>query len=162
VGENLKYWVTDGGGRVLACLLFGSAAWSCEARDTFLGWEPETRQRNLSLLTNNSRFLILPWVRVPHLASHVLSQVAKRIHGDWVVRYGHGVYLLETFVDRERFRGVCYRAANWIHVGVTTGRSRNDRHKRLQVPPKDVLVYPLRRDFRRRLSQAPPARAAHE
>jgi len=162
VGESLKYCVRDACGRVLACLLFGSAAWSCQVRDTFLGWEAAVRQRNLSLLTNNTRLLILPWVRVPHLASHVLSQVARRIQGDWVARYGHGVYLLETFVDRERFRGVCYRAANWLHVGVTTGRSRNDRHKQLQVPPKDVFVYPLAKDFRRRLTQARPTRAAHE
>jgi hypothetical protein len=148
VGENLKYLVTDGAGREVACLLFGSAAWSCKPRDAFIGWDRETRRRNLQRLSNNTRFLILPWVRVPHLASHVLSRIVRRLRADWVERYGHPLDLVETFVDRERFRGTCYRAANWVHVGETTGRSREDRHHTLQVPVKDVYVYPLRPDFR--------------
>jgi len=152
VGENLKYLVTDSDGRELGCVLFGSAAWSCRSRDAFLGWDRETRKRNLQRVTNNTRFLILPWVRVPHLASHVLSRVAKRVSADWVERYGHPIHLLETFVERERFRGTCYRAANWLPVGATTGRSRNDRHKDLQVPVKDVFVYPLTKRFRQRLT----------
>ncbi|MEA3431599.1 MAG: DUF4338 domain-containing protein [candidate division WOR-3 bacterium] len=97
------------------------------------------------------RFLVLPWVRVPHLASHILGRVARRISSDWIEKYGHPIYLLETFVERERFRGVCYRAANWRHVGETKGRSRNDRRKTLKVPIKDIYLYPLVRDFRKEL-----------
>jgi hypothetical protein len=102
-------------------------------------------------IANNSRFLILPWVRVPHLASHVLGCISRRISADWQTKYGHPVELLETFVDRSLFRGTCYRAANWVHVGSTQGRSRQDRAHSLQVPVKDIYVYPLRPDFRERL-----------
>jgi len=105
VGENMKYMAFDRDDNPLACLLFGAAAWKIAPRDAFIGWDAETRKRNLHLLTNNMRFLILPWVRVPHLASHLLGQVAKRIGGDWMQKYGHPVYLLETFVECERFRG---------------------------------------------------------
>ena len=108
-------------------------------------------QRHLARLTNNTRFLILPWVRVPHLASHLLSQVARRLGADWVVKYGHPIELLETFVDRDRFRGACYRAAGWRHVGATTGRSRNDVDNTLRVPMKDIYLLPLTANFRRRL-----------
>ena len=100
---------------------------------------------------NNSRFLILPWVHVPELASHILGRVARRVAGDWQAHYGHPVVLLETFVERERFRGSCYRAANWLHVGQTQGRTRQDRQHQLQVPVKDVFVYPLQRNFREQL-----------
>ena len=106
-------------------------------------------------LTNNTRFLILPWVKVPHLASHVLSKVSRRLSADWTVKYGHPIYLLETFVDRTRFRGVCYRAANWILTGQTKGRTRNDRYTTIRAPIKDVYVYPLSRHFRRELSREP-------
>ena len=98
------------------------------------------------------RFLIVPWVRIEHLASHLLGQVRRRLSADWVLKYGHPIHLLETFVDVERFRGTCYAAANWIRVGETTGRSRNDRHKRLRVPVKSVWLYPLEKHFRTRLS----------
>lgn len=113
VGENMKYLVFDRKHDPLACLLFGSAAWKSAPRDNFIGWDAATREANLQLLTNNMRFLILPWVRVSHLASHILGQVARRISSDWMARYNHPIYLLETFVERERFRGTCYQAANW-------------------------------------------------
>ena len=151
VGENLKYLIRDVQGRPLACLLFGSAAWKTAPRDACIGWTPKDREGNLRYLTNNMRFLILPWVRVPHLASHILSRIARRISADWNQKYGHPVYLLETFVDRSLFRGVCYQAANWILTGQTKGRTRNDRNHDIQAPVKDVYLYPLVKDFRRRL-----------
>jgi hypothetical protein len=151
VGENIKYIAFDQNGHPVACLLFGSAAWKITARDAFIGWDPETRKRNLHLITNNMRFLILPWVRVPHLASHILGRIAKRIGADWTNKYGHAIYLLESFVDRQRFGGVCYKAANWRCVGQTKGRSRNDRHRTLRVPVKDIYLYPLAKNFREAL-----------
>jgi len=151
VGENLKYLAGDRHGRPLACLLFGAAAWKAKARDEWIGWAPEQRERTLPFLANNTRFLVLPWVRVPHLASHVLGLVVRRLHADWTSKYGHGIELLETFVDRERFRGTCYRAAGWLHVGATVGRSRNDRDQTLSVPVKDIYLRPLFHDFRRKL-----------
>ena len=116
VGQNVKYLVRDRQGRDLACLLFGAAAWKTRGRDAFIGWTAAQRQAHLGQVANNSRFLILPWVRVPELASHILGRVARRIAADWQGRYGHRVALLETFVERGRFRGSCYRAANWIWV----------------------------------------------
>jgi hypothetical protein len=151
VGENLRYLIRDRQGRPVACSLFGSAAWKCADRDAFLRWDQATRKRNLQGLTNNTRFLVLPWVEVPHLASHVLGLIARRIRGDWQVKYGHPVHALETFVDRSRFRGTCYRAANWLRLGVTRGRTRNDRDRRIQASVKDVYLYPLIPDFRREL-----------
>ncbi len=151
VGENIKYLIQDAIGRPLACALFGSAAWKTAPRDTWIGWEAPIREKNLPYVTNNMRFLILPWVRVPHLASYILARIARRIRSDWMAKYGHPIALLETFVDRSRFRGVCYRAANWILTGQTQGRSRNDRHHTLQVPKKDVYVYPLIPNFRQEL-----------
>lgn len=151
VGENLKYLVRDRQGRPLACLLFGSAAWKAQPRDRFIGWDAAQRQRHLRGLTNNTRFLIFPWVQVPQLASHLLGQVVRRLNGDWQAKYNHGIALLETFVDRDRFRGACYRAAGWVHVGATAGRSRNDVNNTLRVPVKDIYLLPLSPDFRRRL-----------
>jgi hypothetical protein len=150
-GENLKYVARDRHGHPVACLLFGAAAWKAKARDEFIGWTAADRPQRLTGLTNNTRFLILPWVKVPHLASHVLRQVSRRLSADWRAKYGHGIALLETFVDRERFRGTCYRAAGWRQVGARTGRSRNDRNQTLRVPVKDIYVLPLSADFRRRL-----------
>jgi len=150
-GQNLRYLARDRQGRPLACLLFGSAAWKAQARDRFIGWDGACRRRGLAQVVDNSRFLILPWVRVPHLASHLLGQVARRIDADWQAKYGHGVELLETFVDRDRFRGTCYQAAGWLRVGATTGRGRNDPQHTLRVPTKDVYVLALTGDFRRRL-----------
>ena len=151
VGENLQYTVTDAGGRLLACLLYGSAAWKCRARDRFIGWTPEQRGRQLSLITNNTRFLILPWVRVPHLASWILGRVLRRLSHDWERKYGHRVVLVETFVERDRFAGTSYKASNWNQVGSTTGRSRQDRERTLEVPVKYVYLYPLLRRFREEL-----------
>lgn len=151
VGLNLKYLIWDRRGRPLSCLLFGSAAWQCAARDQFIGWSAATRQAHLQEITNNTRFLILPWVRVPHLASHVLSLVLRRLRQDWHIKYARDLHLVETFVDTSRFQGVCYRAANWMELGQTTGRTRQEKEHRPQAPPKQVWVYPLRRDFRRRL-----------
>lgn len=151
VGENLKYLVRAADGRPLACLLFGSAAWKTQARDLFIGWDRAARERNLQRLTNNTRFIILPWVRVPCLASRVLSLVSRRIRSDWHAKYGHPVHLLETFVDRSRFRGTCYRAANWVRLGATQGRTRNDRQHCIRASAKDVYVLPLTRTFRREL-----------
>lgn len=152
VGENMKYMVFDREHNPLACLLFGSAAWKSAPRDNFIGWDADTRKANLTLLTNNMRFLILPWVMVPHLASHIVGKVARRISSDWLLKYGHPVYLLETFVERERFRGTCYQAANWIYVGQTRGRGRNDRYATLKVPIKDIYLYPLTKRFRETLT----------
>ena len=151
VGENLRYLVRDRLGRPVACALFGSAAWKCADRDAFLGWERGARERNLQRLTNNTRFLVLPWVVVSHLASHVLGLMARRIRADWQAKYGHPVHALETFVDRDRFKGTCYRAANWLRLGATRGRTRNDREHRIRAAVKDVYLYPLVEDFRREL-----------
>ena len=151
VGENMKYLVVDCIGRPLACLLYGSSAWCCASRDDYIGWDKPARRRNLQFTTNNTRFLILPWITVAHLASHTLALINRRISMDWQARYGHGVYLLETFVDQTRFSGTCYRAANWQYVGQTRGRGRNDRHTQLKVPVKSVFLYPLVSDYQNRL-----------
>ena len=153
VGENLKYMVYDSNDRPLACLLFGSAAWACGPRDDFIGWDREKRSKNLSLTTNNMRYLILPWVSVKYLASHILSKVCQRIEDDWIAKYGHRIYLLETFVERDRFRGTCYKASNWTRVGMTKGRSRNDRYNTMKVPVKDIYLYPLTKRFRKVLAR---------
>jgi hypothetical protein len=152
VGMNLKYRVCDRQGRPLACALFGSAAWRCAARDQWLGWDPATRARHLQRVTNNTRFLILPGVRVPHLASHVLGQLTRRLRADWRRKYQAPLRVVETFVDSSRFAGTCYRAANWIGVGTTAGRTRQDRWHRLRVAPKTVYVYPLVAHFREELA----------
>jgi hypothetical protein len=151
VGENLRYLVRDRTGRPVGCALFGSAAWQCAARDAFIGWDRAARERNLQGLTNNTRFLVLPWVAVPHLASHLLAGLARRIRADWQSKYGHPIHALETFVDRSRFRGTCYQAANWVRLGSTQGRTRNDRNHRIRVSVKDVYLYPLSQGFRREL-----------
>jgi hypothetical protein len=148
IGENMKYMVHSRDGKPLSCLLFGSAAWSCSERDSFIGWDKAQRIRGLSRMTNNQRFLIFEWVKVPHLASHILSSVAHRIAGDWQAKYGHPVSCLETFVETNRFRGVCYRAANWIYAGATTGRGRDGGHKHAILPIKDIYLYPLVKNYR--------------
>lgn len=151
VGENLQYTVRHPAGRLLAVLEYSAAAWKCAARDQWIGWGAPQREAGLAGVVNNSRFLILPWVQVPNLASWVLGRIARRITADWQAKYGHPVVLLETFVEAGRFRGTCYRAANWQRLGSTTGRSRQDRHGTLRVPVKDVYTYPLRADFRKGL-----------
>ena len=147
----MRYLALAANGRPVACLLFAAAAWTVAARDRFIGWSAMTRAAHLSLVANNTRFLIPPWVQVKSLASHLLARVSRRIKADWQQKYGHPIHLLETFVERPRYRGVCYRAANWICVGRTVGRTRNDRHTRIQAPIKDVYVYPLHRRFRQEL-----------
>jgi hypothetical protein len=155
VGENLKYLVQDRHGRDLACLLFGAAAWRAAARDEFLGWSESQRNRGLPSVANNTRFLVLPWVQVRGLSSHILSRVARRLSKDWQGKYGHPIYLLESFVDTTRFQGTCYRAANWECVGQTRGRGRQGRdHQRLTATVKDVYLYPLHRQFRPKLLEA--------
>ena len=154
-GENIKYLIYSRDGRILACILFGAAAWKSAPRDGFIGWSPSVREHNLHYVSNNSRFLILPWVKVASLASHILSRVLRRVSQDWMDKYAHPLYLLETFVDRSRYRGTCYRAANWRCVGQTTGRTRNDRYQRIRTSPKDLYVYPLVRQYRNRLCREP-------
>lgn len=151
VGENLKYLVRDGHGRLVGALLFGSAAWKTKPRDAFIGWSIQARRARLSHITNNTRFLIPGWVRVPCLASHILSRVSLRLDTDWQLKYRHRIRLLETFVDQSRFRGTCYRAANWTCVGQTQGRTRNGPRGAPPAPIKDVYVYPLSKHFRREL-----------
>lgn len=148
VGENLKYLVCERHGRPLAALLFGSAAWKCRARDHFIGWSDQARQQQLRGLANNTRFLILPWVQVAHLASHILSLIARRLSGDWQARYGHPIHLVESFVERGRFAGTCYRAAGWLHAGATTGRGRNSPTSLPQGPVKEIWLKPLQSHFR--------------
>jgi hypothetical protein len=154
VGENVGYLIQSRTGVDLACLLFGAAAWQCAPRDRWIGWSAQQRAQGLQFIANNSRFLILPWVFVPHLATHILSQIAQRIDADWQRRYRHPIYLLETFVQQDRFRGTCYRAANWVHVGQTTGRTRqNQRHRDNEVhaPVKAIYLHPLNSDGRPKL-----------
>jgi len=156
VGENIKYLICDRHGRDLACLLFGAAAWQLKARDQFLGWDPIQRTARLQYLTNNTRFIILPWAQVAGLASCLLSQVVRRISQDWQAKYGHPLYLLESFVQRGRFAGTCYQAANWRCVGQTQGRGRQGPNPLVPTEEvKDVYLYPLDSQFRQRLLQAP-------
>jgi hypothetical protein len=152
VGENLKYLVYDRQGRVLGCLLYGAAAWRVASRDRFIGWDESARKCGLSRIANNMRFLILPGIRVPHLASHLLAIISRRISSDWQAKYGHPILLLETFVEQQRFAGTCYKAANWIPVGETTGRTRNHNSKTPMAPVKSVWLYPLHRFFQRQLT----------
>ncbi len=149
VGENLKYLAYDRQGRLLGCLLYGAAAWRVADRDRFIGWDDTARKRGLSRIANNMRFLILPGIRVPHLASHLLAQISRRLSADWRERYGHPILLLETFVEQQRFTGTCYKAANWIPVGQTTGRTRNHNNGEPKAPVKSVWLYPLHRSFRK-------------
>jgi hypothetical protein len=150
VGEHLKYLVVTGG-RPIACLAWSSAPRHLGSRDQFIGWSAEARRRNIRFIAYNTRFLILPWVTVGNLASHILSQMAKIVPRDWEGVYEHPIYMLETFIDPERFLGTCYRAANWIVVGQTTGRGKDDQTKHANRPIKQILVLPLVKDFRRRL-----------
>lgn len=149
VGEHLKYLVY-GRGRVVAALAWSSASRAVGARDRFIGWSPAVRRRNIDLLAYNTRFLILPWVEVPHLASHVLGACARRLSADWERMYGHPIHLLETYVDPTRFRGTCYRAANWQFLGHTTGRGPSKSWVPNR-PKKEVLALPLHRRFRQLL-----------
>jgi hypothetical protein len=154
VGEHLKYvvWAQQ---RPVACLAWSSSPRHLGARDRYIGWSQLARQRNISRIADNTRYLILPWVKVPHLASHILGRMAARISADWETLYAHPIYLLETFVDPERFRGTCYLAANWKVLGETTGRGKADLTHRPNRSIKQVLALPLHRKFRERLSEVP-------
>jgi hypothetical protein len=155
VGEHLKF-VAWAQGRPIACLAWSSAPRHLGSRDRYIGWSAEARRRNIRFVAYNTRFLILPWVAVPHLASHLLSRMAQRLSADWECRYGHPIYFLETFVDPERFRGTCYRAANWVLLGRTTGRGKDDQTNRPNRSIKEVLGYPLTRRFRQLLGATEP------
>jgi Domain of unknown function (DUF4338) len=152
VGEQLKYLIYAQG-RPIACLAWSSAVRHLASRDRFIGWSAEARRRNIRFIAYNSRFLILPWVDVFCLASHLLSRMAEVVSRDWEQLYGHRIYFLETFIDPERFRGSCYRAANWTVLGRTTGRGKNAPSKRANRPIKQVLGYPLHKDFRQLLAE---------
>jgi Domain of unknown function (DUF4338) len=152
VGEHLKYLVYARG-RPIACVAWSSAPRHLGSRDRFIGWEPKARLANIGLLAYNTRFLVLPWVTVPHLASHILGRMARMLSADWQRLYAHPIYYLETFIDPQRFRGTCYRAANWKVLGVTTGRGKDEQVHKANRPIKEVLGYPLVKDFRERLSQ---------
>jgi len=152
VGEHLKYLVRAQG-RPIACMAWSSAPRHLGSRDRYIGWSMEARKRNIRLIAYNTRFLILPWVRTPHLASHILSRVTGVLSKDWEHIYGHPVYFAETFIDPERFRGTCYRAANWVLLGCTTGRGKDDLTHRQNRSIKEVYGLPLTRKYRERLSR---------
>jgi hypothetical protein len=151
VGAHLLYLVKDRQGREVAVHLVGAAAWQCAPRDRYIGWNCGQRAAHLPVLANHSRFLILPWVRVPQLASHLIGELARRLEEDWPRQHGRSLLLLETFVEIGRFAGVAYRAAGWQEVGQTTGRTRQEKQHRASATRKSVWVYPLRGDFRQQL-----------
>jgi hypothetical protein len=153
VGEHLKYLVSAKG-RPVACFAWSSAPRHLGPRDRFIGWSATARRQNIHFLAYNSRFLILPWVRVPHLASHLLGRLARQLSTDWQQCYGHPIYYLESFVDPGRFRGTCYRAANWHFLGLTQGLGKDATSKKQNRPCKEILGYPLTRQFRTLLSEA--------
>jgi hypothetical protein len=140
-------------GRPIACVAWSSAPRHLGSRDRFIGWDKQARLKNIKLLAYNTRFLILPWVKVPHLASHILGRMGRTISGDWQRVYAHPIYFAETFIDPQRFAGTCYRAANWTVLGETTGRGKDDLAHKANRSIKQVLGYPLVKDFRKRLSQ---------
>ncbi len=151
VGNHLKYiaFMED---KPVACLGWGSAAWSVKSRDAFIGWDKATKENNLHRVVNNTRFLILPWITVKFLASKLLALNAKRIFNDWMRVYNHPLYLLESFVEKNRFKGTCYKAANWIRVGQTKGTAKRGHDHLFHGNIKDVYLYPLRKDFRKKLT----------
>jgi len=146
-GAQLRYFARSDEG-LLALFGFGAAAWKAAPRDKFIGWSPSLREANLHLIVNNARFLILPWVKSQHLASKLLGMVVRRLADDWLIRYNYRPVLLETFVEKERFAGTCYRAANWIYLGDTQGRGKLDRAKTFSLPVKSIWVLPLTNRFR--------------
>ena len=150
VGNHLKY-IAYIGHRPVACLGCGSAAWSVKSRDAFIGWDKSTKEKNLHFIVNNTRFLILPWISIKYLASKVLALCANRISDDWLKIYNHHIYLLETFVEQHRFKGTCYKAANWVRVGQTKGTAKRGHDHLFHGNIKDVYLYPLRKDFRKKL-----------
>jgi len=155
VGEHLRY-AAYLDGQIVACLAWASAALRCPARDRFIGWDDATRKQRLPSVVNNTRFLILPWIRVPHLASKILAMNLRRLNADWQKTWGHGLVLAETFVDVARFRGTCYRAANWVEVGTTQGRGKKGNRYHHHGRPKAVWLYPLHRRWQQRLTVPEP------
>jgi hypothetical protein len=152
VGNHLKYiaFIAD---HPVACLGWGSAAWSVKSRDSFIGWDKPTKEKNLHFVANNTRFLILPWINVKYLASKILALNAKTISDDWLNIYNHPLFLLETFVEKDRFTGTCYKAANWICVGHTKGTTKRGHDHLFHGKIKDLYLYPLRKKFKERLKQ---------
>ena len=155
VGEQMKYLVL-GDGRPVACFSFSSAPRHLGPRDRYIGWTPELRRQNIHLVAYNTRYLIFPWVRVRYLASHLLSRVVKILSADWERLYHHPVYFIETFVNTPRYKGTCYRAANWVYMGKTTGRGKDDQTGKPNRPIKEVLGYPLVKRFREKLCEVGP------
>ena len=151
VGNHLKY-IAFIGDQPVACLGWGSAAWSVKSRDSLIGWDKATKENNLHFVANNTRFLILPWISVKFLASKILALNAKRISDDWLTVYNHSLYLLETFVEKDRFKGTCYKAANWICTGQTKGTAKKGHDHLFHGKIKNVYLYPLRKDFRKKLT----------
>jgi hypothetical protein len=151
-GSQMRYNIFAGE-QLVALISFGASAWKLAGRDRFVGWDPLQRDRNRQLVVNNARFLILPWIQSKGLASKILGLVARQLPGDWTARYGFAPVLLETFVETERHRGTCYKAANWIHVGQTVGRGKKSRVHHQIIPIKDIWLYPLRKDFRTLLAR---------
>jgi hypothetical protein len=150
VGEHLKYLVTAHD-LPIGCFCWSSAPRHLGPRDRFIGWSPQARKANIHFVAYQSRFLILPWVRVPHLASHLLGRMSRQLSSDWVRVYAHPIYFAETFVDPDLYRGTCYRASNWTYMGMTTGRGKDDQTKRANRSLKQVYGYPLIKDFRKYL-----------
>ena len=153
VGAQMRYAVHDRDGWPLAMLGFSTAAWKLAPRDRFIGWTPEMREKNLPLVVDNPRFLILPWVEIPNLGSHILAIVRRRLPGDWTERYNTTPVLIETFVETPRYTGAVYKASGWIPVGATQGRGRYDRHTKRAQPKKDIWLRPLRKDWKRTLNR---------
>jgi len=154
VGEHLRY-LAFLNGQVVACMGWASAAFKVEDRDRFIGWDVPTRHKHLCFIANNVRFLILPWVHIKHLASKVLALNLRRLSDDWQTIYGHSLYLAETFVDLSRFQGTCYQASNWIYVGLTKGSAKRGNRYHHHGQPKAIYLYPLHRNFRRKLADDP-------
>lgn len=150
VGAHLKY-VVFAGERPIACFAWSSAPWHIGCRDRYIGWDSHARKKNLHFLAYNTRFLLVPWVHVPHLASHLLGKCLRRLSRDWQALYAHPLYWAETFIDTDRFKGACYQAANWIYLGTTTGRGKNEKNHRPNRSIKAVWGYPLTRNFKERL-----------
>ena len=153
IGAQMRYAVQDREGRPLAMLGFSAAAWKTAPRDAFIGWSAEVRERNLYRVINNSRYLIMPWIHIPNLASHILSSVRRQLPEDWQRRYNISPVLMETFVETPRFSGITYKASGWIHVGATQGRGRYDTRKEFGKPIKAIWLCPLRKDWKRTLNQ---------
>jgi hypothetical protein len=152
VGEHLKYLVFSGE-RPVACFALSSAPRHLGPRDRFIGWSKEARKRNIRFLAYNTRFLVLPWVKIPHLASHLLGKMARRVSKDWASLYRHPIYYLESFITPDRHAGTCYKAANWTFLGLTTGRGKDDQAMKPNRPKKEVLGYPLTPHFRELLGE---------